>query len=143
MATIVQRGKAAVTGIAGTFDVIAYPVAQSGTFTQNFEEEIVKDVQGFDAAWLARNLHYLADFKFKVLGDTAANAAISGATATILQPYAVVTLTAFTLTAINGAYQNVSGLAFDLNNASVADFAVKLRKYSDATQNNAAIATPS
>ena len=126
-------------GIAGTFDVVVYPVAQSGTFTQNFEEEIVKDVQGFDAAWVERNLHYLADFKFKMLGDTAAHAG----GVVMLAPYATVTLSGFTLSDLNAAYQNVSGAAFDLNNTSVADFAIKLRKYGDSTQATASVTTPS
>ena len=138
MASPIQRGKAAVTGIAGSIDLVVYPVAQSGTFTQNFEEEIVKDVQGFDAAWIARNLHYLADFKFKMLGDTAAHA--KGVT--FIAPLATVTLTGFDLADINGTYQNMSGAQIDLNNTSVADFATKVRKYGDATQNTLSQTTP-
>lgn len=138
MATEIKRGKASVTGIAGTIDLVVYPVAQSGTLAQNFEEEIVKDVLGFDTAWIARNLHYLADFKFKMLGDTAAHAG----GVTMIAPYATVTLSAFTLADINGAYQNVSGQQFDLSNTSVADFQTKFRKYADASQATLSTTTP-
>jgi len=139
MATEIKRGKASVTGIVGTFTVILYPVAQSGTLAQTYEEEIVKDEKGFDAAWVARNLHYLADFKFKMLGDTVAHA--TGVT--MIAPFATVTLSAFTLSDFNGSYQNISGQQIDLNNTSVADYATKFRKYDDSTQNTAALATPS
>ena len=130
MPTIVQRGKAAVTGICGIIDLVVYAVAQSGTVTQNWEEEVIKDCNGFDTAWLARNQHVLADFKFKVLGDTAAHAA----SLTFIAPYATVTLSTFSLADVNGVYQNMSGSQIDLNNTSVADFATKFRRYSDAQQ---------
>lgn len=139
MASVVFRGKAAVEGIAGTFDVITYPVAQTGKLTQNFEEEIVKDVHGFDGAWLARNEHELFDVGMKILGDTAAHAATGGA---FLAPFATVTLSGFTLTVLNGAYQLVSGGDIDLGNTKVGDISFKLRKYADSTQNTAATSTP-
>ena len=138
MASAIQRGKAALLGIAGTIDLVVYPVAQSATFTQNFEEEVVKDVNGFDTAWIARNLHYLADFKFKMLGDTAAHAG----GVTMIAPYATVTLSTFALADLNATYQNISGQAFDLSNTSVADFATKFRKYGDTTQNTLSQTTP-
>lgn len=140
MPSVVFRGKAALEGIAGTFDVIVYPVAQTGKLSQNFEEEIVKDVHGFDAAWLARNEHELFDVGMKVLGDTAAHAAAGAA---FLAPFATVTLSAFTATVFNGAYQLISGGDIDLGNTKVADINFKLRKYADATQNTSATTTPS
>lgn len=139
MATEVKRGKASVTGVVGSIDLVVYPVAQSASLTQNWEEEIVKDEKGFDAAWVARNLHYLADFKFKMLGDTVAHA--TGVT--MIAPFATVTLSSFTLADLNGTYQNISGQQFDLNNTSVADFSTKFRKYGDSTQNTLSQTTPS
>lgn len=133
--SIVKRGLANVAGIVGAIDTIVYPVAQSATLTQNFEEEVVKDVIGFDAAWLARNLHYLADFKFKMLGDTAAHA--KGVT--MLAPFATCTFSGFDLADFNGTWQNISGQQIDLNNTSVADFAAKFRRYADGTQNTSAV----
>jgi len=134
----IKRGLASVTGIVGTIDLVVYPVAQSGNSTQNWEEEVVKDTLGFDTAWISRNLHYLADFKFKMLGDTAAHA--KGVT--FIAPLATVTLTGFDLADINGTYQNMSGSQIDLNNTSVADFSTKFRKYGDATQNTLSQTTP-
>ncbi|MEI6077235.1 MAG: hypothetical protein WCS94_16765 [Verrucomicrobiota bacterium] len=136
--SIIKRGLASVAGIVGTIDLVVYPVAQSGSSTQHWEDETVKDNLGFDAAWLARNLHYLADFKFKMLGDTAAHAK----SVTFIAPLATVTLAGFDLADINGTYQNMSGAQIDLSNTSVADFATKFRKYGDATQNTASQTQP-
>jgi len=140
MPTITQRGKAVLEGIAGTFDVITYPIAQTGKLTQNWEEELVKDEHGFDAAWLERNVHYLADFSFKIVGDTAAHA--QGA-AVFLAALATVTLSGFQAAAFNGSYQNISGADIDLSNVKVADLALKLRRYDDTTQNTLSQTTPS
>lgn len=139
MAAVVFRGKAALEGIVGTFDVILYPVAQTGKLTQNFEEEIVKDVHGFDAAWLARNEHHMFDVGMKLLGPTATNAAAGAA---FLAPFATVTLSGFTAGLFNAAYQLVSGGDIDLGNTKVGDINFKLRKYADATQNTSAVTTP-
>ena len=139
MATIVKRGKANVAGVVGAIDLVVYPVAQSATVEQQFEEEIVKDETGFDAAWLARNLHILSSFKFKMLGDTAAHA--KGVT--FIAPFATVVLSGFDLADINGSYQNIAGQQFDLTNTTVADFATKFRKYSDSTQATLSLTTPS
>lgn len=139
MATVIQRGKAAVSGIAGSIDLIVYPVAQSANLTHNFEEEVVKDTTGFDAAWLARNTHKLADFKFKALGTTAATAASGLA---FIAPFATVTLSGFATAEFNTTWQNISGASIDLNNTSVADFSTKFRCYTDATQNTLSQTTP-
>ena len=140
MASVVKRGKASIEGVVGTFDVILYPVAQSIKLTQNFNEEIVQDIHGFDAAWLARNEHNTYDLGMKILGDTAAHAATGGA---FLAPYATVTITASDLTVLNGAYQLVNGSEIDLGNTKVGDISFKLRKYADSTQNTSATSTPS
>lgn len=139
MATVTKRGKANVDGIAGTIDLVVYPVAQSGKASQNWEEEVVKDVRGFDAAWLARNTHYLNDFAFKLLGDTAANAQAGAA---FIAPLATVTLSAFEVSQFNGTYQNISGAEIDLGNTKVGDFSLKFRKYADSTQNTLSQTTP-
>lgn len=140
MASVTVRGKAVVEGIAGAFDVIVYPLQQTGKMTSNFEEEIVKDVHGFSAAWLARDWHYLNDFAFKLIGDTHAHAVAGGV---FLAPFATVTLSGFDLSAFNGTYQNVSGQDIDLSNVKVGDMNVKLRMYADGTQNTLSQTTPS
>lgn len=140
MASVVKRGKASVEGIPGSIDVIVYPVSQTGKMTQNFEEEIIKDTHGFDAAWLARNEHQTFDLAMKLLGDTQAHAITGGA---FLAPYATVTLSGFDLTILNGAYQNLTGSDIDLGNTKVGDISFKLRKYADSTQNTLATTTPS
>lgn len=139
MATIVQKGKANVNGVAGTIDLVIYPVAQSANVNHNFDEEIVKDTTGFDCAWLARNTHKMADFKFKALGTTAATAKTGLA---FIAPFATVTLTGFDTAELNTTWQNISGASIDLNNTSVADFSTKFRCYVDATQNTLSNTTP-
>lgn len=127
-------------GIVGSIDLVVYPVSQSGKMAQQWDEETVKDTRGFDAAWLARNTHYLADFGFKLLGDTAAHAIAGGA---FIAPLATVTLSGFDLSAFNGTYQNISGAEIDLGNTKVGDFATKFRRYDDTTQNTLSQTTPS
>lgn len=139
MPTPIQRGKAAVSGIAGTLTVYIYPVAQSANLNYNFDEEIVKDVNGSDVSWLARNSHKLADFKFKALGDTAAHAATGLA---FVAPFATITLSGFDSAEFNTTWQNISGSSIDLNNTSVADFSAKFRAYTDGTQNTLSQTTP-
>jgi len=137
---ITKRGLAGVDGVVGALDAIVYPVAQSGKQTLNYEEDIVKDNLGFDAAWRARNTHRLNDFGFKLLGDTAAHAKTG---ATMLAPLATVVLSGFDVADFNGSYQNISGQEIDLGNTKVGDMMLKLRRYDDAGQNASAIATPS
>jgi|SRR5581483_8385834 len=139
MATVTKRGKASVEGIPGTFDVIIYPVQQTGKLTQNFEEEIIKDVHGFDTAWLARNEHEMFDVAMKLLGDTQAHAIAGGA---FLAPLSTVNLSGFDLAVLNGAYQVTPGGDVDLANTKVGDITFKLRKYADQTQNTLANTTP-
>lgn len=147
-APITQRGKAAIHGVAGTIDVIVYPVQQKLKMTQQFDEEIGKDVDGGDAWWIARNERGELSIGLKFVGDTAAHAAAPVSSAgtlgqPFLAPYATVTLSAFALAALNGAYQNISGTDLDMENTKVADGDYKLRRYADSTQNTAATTAPS
>lgn len=148
-APIFQRGKAAIHGVAGTFDVIVYPIQQKVKMTQTFDEEIVKDVDGGDVAWIARNERGEFNVGVKFLADTAAHAAtpvsttISSLGQPFLAPYATVTLSTFVLSALNGAYQNISGTEYDAENVKIADGDYKLRRYADPTQNTLATTAPS
>jgi hypothetical protein len=138
--TVVKRGKASVEGIAGSFDVIVYPVAQTGKLTHQWEEEIVKDVHGFDAAWLLRNEHATFDVGMKLLGDTNAHAIAGGV---LLAPMAAVVLSGFDLAVLNTTYHTTPGEDIDLANTKVGDINYKLRRYINSDQNTAAATTPS
>lgn len=153
--TVVIRGKAAIEGIAGTFDAILYALQQTGKMTNNFEEEIIKDVHGYDAVWLARNEHVTLDISLKLVGDTAAHAAIPATTiagpptATVsnigqpfLTPFSAVTLSGFPISGFNGVFQVVSGFDVDLANTKVGDLNIKLRAYANADQRTASTTTP-
>lgn len=136
MATVVQRGQGAVQGTVGTFDVIIYPVAQTGKTEQQFEEEIVKDTSGFDTAWLARNEHRLMDWSFKLLGGIGAGSNENAAAgAAFVAPFGIINLSGFAVADINGAYQNISGSVIDLGNTKVGELMTKFRRYADPTQN--------
>lgn len=140
MATLTKRGKACVSGLPGALDVILYPVAQSAKISDNYEEEVVKDNLGFDAAWIWRNEHFLLDLGMKLLGDTQAHAVAGGA---FLAPGAVVTLSGFDLAILNTAYQIISGGDISLSNTGVGDINFKLRRYADTTQNTLSTTAPS
>lgn len=148
MAAPVQRGKAAIHGVAGTIDVIVYPIAQKLQETQNWDEEAIKDAEGFTVALLARDEHGMLNIGLKYVGDTAAHAALPVTTAGTLgqpffAPYASVTLSAFTFAGLNAVWQVVTGTSFDAENTKVADGDYKLRRWADATQNTLLNTTPS
>jgi hypothetical protein len=145
---VVFRGLAAVEGVAGTFDAILYAVTQTIKVTQNFEEEVIKDVHGYDAAWLYRNENAEGDWMLKLMGDTAAHAAAPAqavSTTAIIsslgQPFSapgtVATLSTFTLTALNGVWQLRSGGDFDLANTKAGELTFKARKYANSNQETA------
>jgi len=150
---VVFRGKAAIEGVAGTFDAILYALQQTVKVTQNFEEEVVKDVHGYDAVWLFRNEHSTFDCTLKLVGDTAAHSIIpataagGGTVSSLGQPFlapgSTVILASFSPAGINGTYQLLSGGDVDLANTKIGDLTLKLRKYANADQTTAIAAVPS
>ena len=77
--TVVFRGKATVEGVVGTFDALATNVTagnQNATLTQNWELEELKDVHGYDMAWLFRNEHATLDLDLFLVATTASAAAM-------------------------------------------------------------------
>jgi hypothetical protein len=157
---VIVRGLAVLEGVAGSFDAILYALQQTGKANQNFEEEIIKDVHGYDAAWIARNEHLLCDWALKLVGDTAAHAAVpatvvaysagtAGAAVSalgqpFLAPLSCVNFTAAGTTnpCFTGKYQVISGGDVDLGNTKVADLALKLRRYANTDQATASATVP-
>jgi len=140
---MVRRGKGAVEGCAGLFDVIltgSYGGLQSASTTHNFELEVVKDNAGQDGAWRSRNEMVELEADFKMLGTTAA---LAKASAALLAPLAVVTISACDITEWNTTYCVIPGASQKLKNDAIGDLSVKLRRYVDATQNTLFAATPS
>lgn len=136
----IKRGKAQVTGVAGAFDVILYPVQQGMKASHAFDLEATADAQGDDAAWRTRNEMVEGDVAMKLLGDTAAHAKAGGA---FLAPLAVVTISGCDLALWNTTWLVVPGSDIDLGNTKVGDITFKLRRYVDSTQNTAFATTPS
>ena|SRR5664279_4120000 len=140
MATLTLRGKAAVSGLAGAFDVIVYPEPQTGDATLNFDSEVVKDRLGNDCAERGRNPHIITSFKMKLLGDSLASAKTGAA---FMAPLAIVTLSAFDLADWNGAYSVQSGEKNSLVNTAIGDKDITLKRYTDPTQNALMTSIPS
>ena len=139
MTTLTARGKAAVSGLAGTYDVIVYPEPQSADMTHQFDSEVVKDRQGQDCCERARNEHQVGAFKMKILGDNAADAKAGAA---FLAPLAIVTLSGFDIAGWNGKYTCQSGTKASLKNDNIGDIDFNLKQYVDPTQNNLMTSIP-
>lgn len=139
-------GKAQVAGTSGTVTIAAValsPLKEGMDLTHEFEEDIIKDEQGNDAAWRAYNEKYMGDIKMRLVdmeaGSSFANAK---ALAAALVPYAVVTITGCDIAAWNTTFQLISGSSLGLTHTSAGSMAWKLRRYTDATQNTLASTTP-
>ena len=139
MATLTARGKAAVSGLACVLDVIVYPEPQSADLTHQYDVETVKDRQGQDCAKRARNEHQVAAWKFKLLGDTAANAKAGAA---MLAPLAIVTVSGCDIADWNGVYIVEPGEKNSLKNTEIGDHDLTMLKYSDAAQNTLMTSIP-
>jgi len=158
--TVIVRGKAVIEGVAGAFDAILYALQQTGKANQAFNLEEIPDEHGYDIAWIARNEHMTCDWALKLVGDTAAHAAIPATTVAysagtagaavsslgqpFLAPLSCVSFTAAGTTppAFTGKYQIISGCDVDIANTKVSDLNLKLRRYANADQNTAMNTVP-
>ena len=135
------RGRAQVAGVTGTLSApgIFYPLKESMKFTHNFEEDIIKDEQGNDAAWRAFNEKFEGDIAMRlvVTGGTNTSAAAE-ALAAQLTPYQVVTIASCDIAFWNGAWQVMSGSDIGLTNTTAGSMSWKLRRYVDSGQNTQA-----
>lgn len=140
-------GKAQVAGTSGALTVATValnPLKESMEFTHHFEEDIIKDEQGNDAAWRAFNERYEGDLKMRLVDtSTPSTFAQAKALAAALTPYAIVAITGCDIAAWNTSYQIISGSSVDLKNTTAGGMSWRLRRYADATQNTLATTTPS
>lgn len=139
------RGKAQVAGVSGTFTAPAafYPLKESMRFSHAFEEDIIKDEQGNDAAWRAFNEKFEGDIGMRLVVTSGSNTfAAAEALAAQLTPYQIVTITGCDIAAWNTSYQVVSGSDIGLTNTTAGSMSWKLRRYVDTTQNALAVSTP-
>ena len=165
MATVLFRGKAVIEGAPGTYDVLASassatPFNNSVKATQQWEDEILKDNHGFDAAWLMRNEHETVDIALYIVTDTVAHldtpmaavsysagtagAALSALGFPFLKAGAVLTLSGFQTgaAALNGVFRLLSGSDITLTNTGAAKYTLKLLKYADSGQQTAVATAP-
>lgn len=139
------RGKAQVAGVSGTFSAPAafYPLKENMKFSHSFEEDIIKDQQGNDAAWRAYNEKYEGDIGMRLVVVSGTNTfAAAAALAAELTPYQIVTITGCDIDAWNTSYQVISGSDIGLTNTTAGSMSWKLRRYVDGTQNALAVSTP-
>ena len=167
----VFRGSAIVAGIneSITYDVVVAAatansagnnaLTQSIKGTQSWDEEVIKDNQGYDAVWLFRNEHEMVDVDMYFVSTTAASAklpvatvtysagtagaSISGlGTAPFLGAGSVINIAAGDVTAFNGLFQVQSGGDCTLTNTGAWKYTLKLKKYATTAQNTAFATTP-
>lgn len=157
MATaVVFRGEALISGVAGTITAIA-ALQQDFDFTQQWDEEIIKDVNGYDAIWAFRNEHGMLDITLKLVGASAAAAAAPITTSTLAplstlgtagtgQPFyspgATIVLSAFQMLALNGTFQFLPGCKLVSKNTESSTWSLKLREYASADQKAAILVIP-
>lgn len=140
------RGKAQVAGVSGTLtidSVVLYALKENMKASHSFEEDIIKDEQGNDAAWRAYNEKYEGDIGMRLVHTgTPSTFADAEALAAFQTPYAIVTIADCDITAWNTTWQVVSGGDIGLTNTTAGSMTFKLRRYVDSTQNTLAATEP-
>jgi hypothetical protein len=140
------RGKAQVAGITGTLTIAAavlYALKENMRMSHNFEEDIIKDEQGNDAAWRAFNEKFEGDIGMRLVHTgTPSSFANAKALAAAATPYAIITITDCDIAAWNTTWQVISGSDIGLTNTTAGSMSFKLRRYVDATQNALAATIP-
>jgi hypothetical protein len=141
------RGRAQVAGTSGTVAVadVAISILKEGmTLTHEFEEDIIKDEQGNDAAWRAFNEKYGGTLKLRlVITDDPNTFTRAKALAAVLTPLAKLQITNCDVSIFNTTFQIVSGSTLaDLVNTTAGSASWNIRRYVDATQNTLAVTTP-
>jgi hypothetical protein len=144
MPTEVQNGSAVLHGIrssGGTITIEGYAttIIESAKLGSKFNLEAVQDELGFDASLIATNAHKEIDIVFVPKG---ADRAAAEAVATVLTPLASVTLSNFSVTALNGDWINIGDTSIDLSHGA-GKVSLKLRKYDDSDQNTSLSTTVS
>ncbi len=147
-----KRGYAQINSGFGsvTFDVIIYAEPQSIKVSQKWDDSSIKDRNGQVCSRQAKNEQLDGDIGFKLLGDTAANAAKINTVAPggFLPKLSQVViagceLTAGATNAVNGTWTVEQGSDISMKNDDCADFNLKLSRFVDVTQNALMISTPS
>lgn len=134
------RGYAQVAGVSGSLTLSAvaafFPLKESMKLSHNFDEDIIKDEQGNDAAWRAYNEKHEGDIGMRlVMTGSPQTSAAAKLLAAALTPYAIVTLTGCDVALFNSTqWQVVSGGDVGLTNTTAGTMSFKLRKYVDPTQ---------
>lgn len=141
------RGRAQVAGVSGTFTspAVFYPLKENMRFTHAFNEDVVADEKGNDAAWRAFNEKFEGDIGMRlvIMSPGANTFAAAEALAAQLTPYQVVTITDCDISSWNTSYQVIPGSDIGLTNTTAGSMTWKLRRYVDATQNTLSVTIPS
>ena len=141
----VYRGYAQVAGVSGSFTVPANfaPLKEGMDMTHEFDEDIIKDEGGNDAAWRAFNEKFAGDIKMRLVHTgSPTSLAAAKALAAQLTPYQIVTITGCDIAAWNTSWRVVPGSTIGLQNTTAGTMAWKLVRYVDSTQNTLSVTAP-
>jgi hypothetical protein len=133
----VLHGSAVLHGIRndGTAIDIDYDAfIESAKLQHKFEQDVVKDEQGFDAAWAATNPHYEVDITLVPKAST--RAAVEAATV-VLEPLDSVAFTHFAVAIFNRTWGYIGDQSIELNAGKPGKVTLKFRSYADTDQNTA------
>jgi hypothetical protein len=138
------RGKAQVSGTVFVADVILYPWPESMDLNHEFQEDIIHDTSGGDAAWRSRNEMITGELGMVFVDQSSSStAAHAAAGAAFFAPYAILTISTCAVVAWNTTWQVVSGASINQKNTDTAKGKFRLRRYVDSTQNTLAATIPS
>lgn len=136
MSQEVQNGKGVLWGMTNNGTPISIEgyasfLLESGKSGHKFKLDAIEDEIGFDAALVATNTMVEVDITWV---PSAATRALAAATAVFLDPLSKVTMANFKATEFNGDWIYIGDETIDLSHGP-AKMSMKLRKYSDETQN--------
>ncbi len=142
MASEIQKGRAVLYGITNN----GTPVTLGGYASiisdvkvgHKWETDVTKDQNNFDANLTATNAHMEIDCTWTPSGATRSE--INGTE--FLEPHALVVLSGFTLTMLNGNWIYWADGSLDLSKKE-GKMSMKLRKYADEAQNTSLSTTVS
>ena len=136
MAAEIQKGTAVVHGMTNSGSAIT--IAGFATFllegaklAHKFRLKEVTDENDYDATLIATNANIEADIIFTPSG---ASKSAAQAICAFIAPLANVTIANFSVSVCNGTWNYIGDESVDLS-TGVAKIGLKLRKYTDGTQN--------
>jgi hypothetical protein len=144
MATAVSRGfaiiNAIVNGTPTNISAWASIAVQSTGITQKWDQENIKDSNGFTCSRQARDASFDKKIMFK---PTAQTLALARSATVVLAPFAELDFAGEDATDLDGGWQLQSGAEIQIKNDASADYSLSVERFADSTQNALILSTPS